>query len=122
MNYGKELILDFHGCNTKMFNRVYLELFFKGLCELMDMQREDLYFWDDEGVSEKDCQTNSKTKGTSAVQFILTSNITIHTLDLLGNVYVNIFSCKEFNSDEVVGFCQGFFDGCLVNRQEVERI
>ena len=37
------------------------------------------------------------TKGTSAVQFILTSNITIHTLDLLEAAYVNIFSCKKFD-------------------------
>ncbi len=57
----------------------------------------DLYFWDDLGVPNEDQQTDPKTKGTSAVQFILTSTIVIHTLDLMKSAYINIFSCKKFD-------------------------
>lgn len=61
------------------------------------MQKCERYFWDDVGVPDKERQTPAHTKGTSAVQFILTSSIVVHTLDLLEAAYINIFSCKPFD-------------------------
>lgn len=107
--YGVELILDLHACDTSRFTRSAIESFFTRLCELIDMERCDLHFWDDLGVPEEDQQTNPKTKGTSAVQFILTSTIVVHTLDLMGAVYVNIFSCKEFDTDAAASFTATWF-------------
>ena len=92
--YGQELILDLHDCDTTRFTRFELERFFAKLCELIDMERCDLHFWDDIGVAEEERQTHPQTKGTSAVQFILTSTIVIHTLDIMKAAYINIFSCK----------------------------
>ena len=108
--YGDELILDLHGCNPAKFNRLDIERYFEKLCELIKMERCDLHFWDDVGVAEHECQAHQKTKGTSAVQFILTSTIVIHTLDLMNTVYVNIFSCKDFNTDEAAKFTAKWFD------------
>lgn len=119
--YGKELILDLHECSVAVFSRKHIERYLVELCELIDMKREDLFWWDDVGLPEEECQTEPHLKGTSAVQFLLTSNVTIHALDLLGNAYVNIFSCKEFDSDEATSFTMAFFGGCLVNRQEIVR-
>ena len=73
------------------------------------MERCDLHFWDDVGVPEAEQQTDPKTKGTSAVQFILTSTIVIHTLDLMKAAYVNIFSCKEFDTDKAAKFTANWF-------------
>src|ERR1700704_6059502 len=92
--YGIELILDLHDCDASTFTRSAIKGFFDELCELIEMEACDLHFWDDVGVPEEDQQTLPKTKGTSAVQFILTSTIVIHTLDLMKAAYVNIFSCK----------------------------
>ena len=107
--YGQELILDLHDCDTAKFNRVDIEKYCKELCELIKMERCDLYFWDDVGVAEEERQVHPKTKGTSAVQFILTSTIIIHTLDLMKAVYVNIFSCKEFDTNEAAEFTAKWF-------------
>ena len=107
--YGAELILDLHGCNAEKFTRSAIEQFCAELCELIDMERCALHFWDDEGVPEEEKETNPKTKGTSAVQFILTSTIVIHTLDLMKAVYVNIFSCEEFDTDEAAKFTAKWF-------------
>ncbi len=107
--YGQELILDLHGCNASRFTRTAIEAYCIGLCELIDMERCDLHFWDDVGVPEEEKQTDAKTKGTSAVQFILTSTIVIHTLDLMKAVYVNIFSCKEFDTDKAAEFSAKWF-------------
>ena len=107
--YGRELILDLHECDANKFTRAGIEGFCTELCELIDMERCDLHFWDDVGVPEEEQQTHPKTKGTSAVQFILTSTIVIHTLDLMKAVYINIFSCKEFDTDEAATFTAKWF-------------
>ena len=95
--YGHELILDLHGCNPETFTRDHLDRYFTELCELIDMEKCQVHFWDDVDVPPEERQTSPLTKGTSAVCFILTSAIVVHTLDDLGAVYVNIFSCKEFD-------------------------
>lgn len=113
-NYGKELILDLHNCNAKKFKRITIRKFFQGLCSLIDMKRCELFWWDDYGLPPNERQTEPHLKGTSAVQFIMTSNITIHTLDLLGNVYLNIFSCKDFDVKQAAKFSRKFFEGKVV--------
>ena len=119
--YGKELILDLHHCDVSLFNRKSIRDYFEQLCALIDMEACDLHFWDDVDVPEEDRQTDPRTKGTSAIQFIITSNITIHTLDLLGAVYVNLFSCKTFDADKATTFTVEWFKGQVVNRVEVAR-
>jgi len=107
--YGQELILDLHNCDTARFTRLDIEQFCTALCELIDMEPCELHFWDDLGVAEEEQQTHPKTKGISAVQFILTSTIVIHTLVLMKSAYVNIFSCKKFETDEAASFTAQWF-------------
>ena len=121
MVYGVELLLDLAECNVSTFNRKHLKTYFIKLCELIDMQRADLYFWDDFRVPLEQRQTNPKTKGTSAIQFILTSNITIHTLDLLGVVFINIFSCKEYDTKAAEDFTVSFFEAGKHESLVIER-
>lgn len=106
--YGKELILDLHGCDPSLFTRSAIKAFLKSLCDLIEMERCDLHFWDYEDAKEKE-GAPPHLAGTSVVQFIKTSNITIHTLDKLCAVYLNIFSCKEFDPQKVVMFAYSFF-------------
>lgn len=120
-DYGKELILDLHGCDPSKFSRESLAVFFRDLCVAIDMEASDLHFWDDVDEPPAERETEPHLIGTSAIQFIRTSNITIHTLDVLRRVYVNIFSCKDFDSDVVAAFCVQSFGGDVVNRQEFDR-
>lgn len=120
--YGKEMIVDLHNCAVETFNRKSIEIYFNKLCALIDMEACDLHFWDDVGVPENEKQTDPKTKGTSAVQFIITSNITIHTLDELARVYVNLFSCKEFDVDIAAKFTMEFFGGEIKQLKTVIRL
>lgn len=120
--YGKEIIIDMHECDVSKFNRKELRKYFKELCALIDMERCDLYFWDYVGVPQKEIDAEpDHLVGTSAVQFIKTSNIVIHTLDRLGKVFLNIFSCKDYNSNVVIEFSKNFFGGKIINITEVER-
>ena len=120
--YGFELILDLHDCDISTFNRKSLRSYFKRLCDAIGMQRCKLVFWDDVGVPEDERQSSPHTKGTSAVQFILTSNITVHTLDLLNAVYVNIFSCKHFDGETAEQLTKDWFNAQECCSRFIERI
>jgi S-adenosylmethionine/arginine decarboxylase-like enzyme len=120
--YGIELILDLHGCDVTKFTRPSITAYFEQLCELIDMQREDLHFWDDVGLSEEDKQTSPHTQGTSAVQFILTSSIVIHTLDQLKAVYINIFSCKAYDPKVAEKFTVEWFGATDCSAKLIDRV
>ncbi len=121
-DYGKELIIDLHLCDSALFTRRDIRNYFKRLCELIDMERSDLHWWDDLHTPEEEKETEPHLKGTSAIQFIKTSNIVIHTLDILKSAYINIFSCKEFDSDSALEFTRDWFKGTVVNYQVVRRV
>jgi len=120
-NYGKELVLDLHDCDSSTFTRKSIRGYFSKLCGLISMEREKLVWWDDYGVLEEEQETEPHLKGTTAVQFIKTSNVVIHTLDLLQSVYVNIFSCKDFDAVVAASFSESWFKGKIVNSHLIER-
>ena len=121
--YGYEVILDLANADASKFTRSALSEFLDELCiNILDVSPEERHFWDDYGLPPEQCQTNPKTKGTTVVQFLLTSNVTIHTLDILRTVYINIFVCSEFDKDRAIAFSQEFFDADIVKAITVERL
>ncbi len=120
--YGFELIMDLHACDVSKFNRSSLDGYFEKLCKAIDMRKCERYWWDDVGVPEEEKQTSPHTKGTSAVQFILTSTIVVHTLELLKAAYVNIFSCKEFDKEVAESITKEWFGANGCRSHFIERI
>lgn len=121
--YGKEMILDLHSCNKDLMNKETLEIYFKELCNLIDMERVKTEYWiEDEGMDRAEYDANPHLQGVSGVQFIKTSSIVVHTITGLGNVYINIFSCKDFDARLAEGFSIGFFDGTKVNCVVLDRV
>ena len=108
-SYGKELIIDLYGCNVSNFTREILTRFFNEFCVLIKMEAEDLHFWDYEGDLAAKSVAPAHLDGTSAVQFIKTSDIVIHTLDKVGEAYINIFSCKDFNTVDATRLTEEWF-------------
>ena len=106
--YGMEVILDCYGCDTKLFTRKHLKRFFKGLIEKIEMQAGDQYFY-------------KEPTGLCAIQFILTSNITVHCHVKLKQLYVNIFSCKEFNAFDATRYTDEFFKPYRIDDRTVLR-
>lgn len=119
--YGFELILDLHSCNPATFTRDHLSRYFTELCDLIHMKMCEVHFWDDLGVPPEERQTSPMTKGTSAVCFILTSTIVVHTLDELKAVYVNIFSCMEFEPALATKFTEKWFEAGSCKRTFIKR-
>lgn len=120
--YGYELILDLHKCDVSTFSRESLDGYFAKLCKAIKMEKCERYFWDDVGVPEEEQQVSARTKGTSAVQFILTSTIVIHTLELLAAAYINIFSCKEYDAGLAEEITREWFRATECRTHLIERI
>jgi len=121
--YGKEVILDLYDCNTKKFTRELIEIYLIELCAIIDMEREDLYFWDLKNIPKKELKKlPDHLVGISAVQFIRTSNIVIHTLDRMKKVFLNIFSCKDFDAKAAKNFSKKYFEGKIKKSTVLNRI
>lgn len=52
---------------------------------------------------------NGYLEGYSALQFIETSSITVHCDEVDSRAFVDIFSCKTFDSEAAKKFCQKHF-------------
>lgn len=119
--YGKELILDLHDCDASTFTRRTIRRFCKELCRRINMVRGPLHWWDDFWVPWFWRETEPHIKGTTAIQFLRTSNITIHTLDLQRAVRLNVFSCRDFDPTTVKECALKFFGGRIVHDLFVDR-
>jgi len=120
--YGMELILDLHGCNPATFNRKCIKAYFKALCDQINMVREKLVWWDYHGQPEEYKTSPPHLRGVTAVQFITTSNVTIHTLETLKRVYLNIFACGVFDADVATELSVGWFGGKVISKHVIERL
>jgi S-adenosylmethionine/arginine decarboxylase-like enzyme len=121
-DYGKELILDIHNCDVSKFNRKDIEDYLIELCgDVIDMEREDLHWWDYEDDLNGYKEAPSHLKGTSCAQFILTSTIIIHSLDDLKKIFINIFSCKDFDTEMAAGFTEKYFGGKVETYEVITR-
>lgn len=107
-HYGKELILDLKGCCSDRMDRSGILTFFDDLINILKMEKQDVYLWGPEGLTPEQ-QSDPRLFGVSGIQFITTSNITIHTLPFRNEVYLNIFSCNEFDSDDARKFCEKYW-------------
>lgn len=119
--YGRELILDLHGCARDQMTPEALREFCVRLCDdVLKMTRADFHIWGDD-PDDDFTDRDPKTIGTTCIQFIETSNITIHTIWPQLTVYLNIFSCRDFDPDMVEQFCFKHFCADSAWRHDVIR-
>jgi len=92
--WGYHLILDCQGCDrSEIGNKENLKVFIKNLVEEIDMKAYG------EPVIEHFATHADDKAGFSLVQLIETSSITGHFVDMNGDAYIDIFSCKPFSID-----------------------
>ncbi len=119
--FGESLVVDLIGCHKRLFNRVDITRFCRELCVVLGMDREDLHFWDYEGEEAQYKAAPDHLKGITAVQFISTSSVTIHALDVSRQVFIDVFSCKEFDHDKAAKFSAEFFKGKINAQHSLTR-
>ena len=115
-NYGLEMIIDLKGCDLSNLDQKKLRKFFVKLCDLIEMKRHgNPVFW-------KDISNIPHLHGVSGFQFIETSNVVCHPLPLLEAVYINIFSCKGFDTKKALRFCIKYWGATSNTHTTVVRV
>jgi S-adenosylmethionine/arginine decarboxylase-like enzyme len=113
--------MDLYGCDPNTFNRESITKYLEELCDLIEMERADLHFWDYKDYPEEKAKAPVHLVGTSAIQFITTSDIVIHTLDLVEECYINLFTCKKFYGPRAIEFTKNWFAAKEIETTEIVR-
>jgi len=120
MSYGREVLVDVVNADEAMFSRQNIENFMISLCEALRLERADLHFWDYDTEEER-AGAPTHLRGVSAVQFVTTSSIVVHTLDDTQQVLVNVFGCGEIDVAVVERETIRYFSGRVSNMHSIER-
>lgn len=101
--WGKHLILDAAGCSPKMIRcPIVIGQFARTLVKRIDMVPY--------GEPQVVKFGSGGKEGYTLVQLIETSNITAHFVDENNSMYLDVFSCKDFDPDAVQEAVHEFFD------------
>jgi S-adenosylmethionine decarboxylase len=103
--WGYHLILDCGGGDVKsVTNKKHIENFARDLVQALDMTA-----WGKPIVAHFTHPTDQTKTGYTLVQLITTSSITAHFVEHDGSFYLDIFSCKVFDGDEVIRIVKEYF-------------
>jgi S-adenosylmethionine/arginine decarboxylase-like enzyme len=101
--WGKHLILDAAGCSPKRIgSSVVIKNFTNELVRRIDMTA----YGDPQIVM---FGTGNK-KGYTLIQLIETSNIAAHFVEENNSMYLDVFSCKDFDAEIVKDLVSEYFD------------
>ena len=116
LTFGWELVLDLYDCNSRTISDEKAIKNFAGeLCKVIDMKPYG------EPLTPYFGENQKHTKGYSLLQFIETSSIVAHFSEGTGAVYLNIFSCKEYDVGTAENFAKNYFGASTVRSRFIVR-
>jgi S-adenosylmethionine/arginine decarboxylase-like enzyme len=114
--WGYHLILDCGGCDpVKMSDYKNVDNWIRKLVKDIDMQPIG------EPRIEYTAAEFIDKAGFTVVQVIVTSSIVAHFIDNLGQIYLDVFSCKEFSQDIVEQSMREYFSAKTVRKYYLTR-
>jgi S-adenosylmethionine/arginine decarboxylase-like enzyme len=114
--WGQHLILDLAGCPRALLTDAdHLRAWVKDLIVTIKMKAYG------EPQIEHFATHSFDAAGFTLLQLIETSNICAHFAENLGQVYIDIFSCKSFDNDAAVAVCRKYFEPEVVELHLIER-
>jgi len=113
--WGHHLILDVKSCQLdRARDPEYIKNFVKNLVNLIEMvpygEPQLTHFAD-----------GTDKAGWTVIQLIETSNITGHFLDASGDLYLDVFSCKDFEAEVVTKAVHEYFQPEFIRRRRIWR-
>lgn len=108
-HYGKHVVLTAGACNDELLSKEQIADFCRDMVKRIDMVAFGEPFVERFGEGDE--------VGISAVQLIMTSAITIHTNDAARDMYLDVFSCKDFEAETVVTCVDDWFSPKTVEHQ-----
>ena len=114
--WRQHLIIDLAGCpRDRLIDADHLRSWVKDLVETIKMKAYG------EPQLEHFATHSYDAAGYTLLQLIETSNICAHFAENLGQVYIDIFSCKAFDNDLAVACCRKYFEPEVVELHLIER-
>ncbi|MBI5873062.1 MAG: S-adenosylmethionine decarboxylase [Candidatus Omnitrophica bacterium] len=115
-SFGLEVVMDLYECNPKVIRSgKLLAEYVTKLCKLLKMKKFGKTQLPHFGYNE------AHTSGFSMLQFIETSSITGHFSELWNSAYLNVFSCRDFDTKKCIDFTIKFFGAKRVNKRVLFR-
>ena len=108
---------------TEFFTKKNIRQFAEQLCDEIKMKRGPFHLWGEEKDLHK-AKTGEgaiKADGISCVQFLYSSSITIHALDEINKVFINVFSCNKFDVKKARAFAEKNINGKIVSVHNIIR-
>ncbi len=114
-NWGLLAVINLYDCDKDLIQEsAVLKKFVKSLCQIIEMKPV--------GDPIVGSFGEGKLYGHSAMQFIETSSITVHCDSKISNrVFIDIFSCKNFDAPKAAYYCCKFFKAQGMNFKVIER-
>lgn len=111
---GQLTIIDLYECDEVLVrDKSTLENFFKEICEVIKMNA-----WNSPIIKKFG---KGDLRGYTGVQLIETSNITVHMDEFENKVFIDIFSCKDFDAHVAEKFSKNFFKAKKSNGRTIMR-
>mgnify|MGYP006271135633 CR=1 FL=1 len=112
-HWGYHLLLDISGCSKNIDKEDEVKSFLKDLVKALDMKAIG-----DPIVVKVDSEQG---RGISAVQIITTSTITFHGDDDEMCVYLDVFSCKDYDPEDAIRLVKKYFNPQHVGKKWIYR-
>ena len=114
--WGQHLVLDFNGCpNELLADKENILDWSKELVPAIDMVAYG------EPVIKHFAPHSHEAAGYTLLQMIETSNIAAHFAENIGQVYIDVFSCKAFDVEVALGICKKYFKPTQANIHNMDR-
>lgn len=113
-HWGFHLLIDAAGCNANIESEQEIRDFLKELVPAIDMK----------AVGKpvvKDLLAGDPKAGFSAMQLIETSSITFHLVNGSRTCYLDVFSCKDFDQEDVIKILKKHFGCSKIKRRFLYR-
>lgn len=102
MEWGKLVIINLYNCSKELItNKKEIKRFVGELCKKINIRKF--------GPTRIKRFGEGSLKGYSAMQFLNTSSITLHFDEEKNRAFIDIFSCKNFDSKVAERFSKEFF-------------
>ena len=114
--WGQHLVLDFNGCPKELLeDKENILNWSKELVHAIDMVAYGA------PVIEHFATHSHEAAGYTLLQMIETSNIAAHFAENIGQVYIDVFSCKAFDVEAALGICKKYFKPTQANIHNMDR-
>ena len=114
--WGQHLVLDFNGCPKELLaDKENILNWNKELVQAIEMVAYG------EPVVEHFATHSHEAAGYTLLQMIETSNIAAHFAENIGQVYIDVFSCKAFDVEVALGICKKYFNPTQANIHNMDR-